>query len=88
MEQEKSKGYVFAVCQNADDPYICGALHVERDDQAVPWSCETDEEAARAAERDGVSCCMASPMWRTESTWTHRRTGSFSALTAGICSGR
>ena len=31
MEQEKSKGYVFAVCQNADDPYICGALHVERD---------------------------------------------------------
>ena len=54
MEQEKSKGYVFAVCQNADDPYICGALHVERDDQAVPWIYETDEEAARAVERDGV----------------------------------
>ncbi len=54
MDQEKSKGYVFAVCQNADDPYICGALHVERDDQAVPWIYETDEEAARAAERDGV----------------------------------
>ena len=54
MAQEKSKGYVFAVCQDADDPYICGALHVERDDQAAPWNCETDEEAARAAERDGA----------------------------------
>ena len=26
-----SKGYVVAVCQELDDPYICGVLHVERD---------------------------------------------------------
>ena len=61
MDQEKSKGYVFAVCQNADDPYICGALHVERDDQAVPWIYETDEEAARAVERDGVKLLYGIP---------------------------
>lgn len=61
MEQEKSTGYVFAVCQNADDPYICGALYVERDDQAVPWIYETDEEAARAAERDGVKLLYGIP---------------------------
>ena len=61
MDQGKSKGYVFAVCQNADDPYICGALHVERDDQAVPWIYETDEEAARAVERDGVKLLYGIP---------------------------
>mgnify|MGYP006919448364 CR=1 FL=1 len=61
MAQEKSKGYVFAVCQDVDDPYICGALHVERDDQAVPWIYETDEDAARAAERDGVKLLYGIP---------------------------
>ena len=61
MDQAKSRGYVFAVCQDADDPYICGALHVERDDQAVPWVYETDEEAARAAERDGVKLLYGIP---------------------------
>ena len=56
-----AKGYVFAVCQDLDDPYICGALHVERDDQAVPWSYETDEQAARGAERDGVKLLYGIP---------------------------
>ena len=61
MDQANRSGYVFAVCQDADDPYICGALHVERDDQAVPWIYETDEEAARTAERDGVKLLYGIP---------------------------
>ena len=61
MDQANRSGYVFAVCQDADDPYICGALHVERDDHAVPWVYETDEEAARAAERDGVKLLYGIP---------------------------
>ena len=61
MDQVKRSGYVFAVCQDADDPYICGALHIERDDQAPSWIYETDEEAARAAERDGVKLLYGIP---------------------------
>ena len=61
MDQVKRSGYVFAVCQDADDPDISGALHVERNDQAVPWVYETDEEAARAAERDGVKLLYGIP---------------------------
>ncbi len=57
----KPKGYVFAVCQDFDDPYIRGALHVERDDQAAPWVYETDEQAARGAERDGVKLLYGIP---------------------------
>lgn len=57
--QKKSKGYVIAVCEDADDPYICGALHVERDNSA--WIYETDEEAARAAERGGVKLLYGIP---------------------------
>ena len=54
-----AKGYVLAVCEDLDDPYICGALHVERDDSV--WIYETDEEAARAAERDGVKLLYGIP---------------------------
>lgn len=32
MDQTKSRGYVFTISQDADDPYICDVLHVERDD--------------------------------------------------------
>ena len=59
MNCVKSRGYVLAVCEDADDPYICGALHVERDDSV--WLYETDEEAARAAERDGVKLLYGIP---------------------------
>ena len=55
-----AKGYVVAVCQDLDDPYICGALHVERDDRP-PWLYETDEQAARGAERDGVKLLYGIP---------------------------
>ena len=54
------KGYVVAVCQDLDDPYICGALHVERDNHP-PWLYETDEQAARGAERDGVKLLYGIP---------------------------
>ena len=56
-----SKGYVFAVCHRSDEPYICGALHVERSDQASSWTYETDEDAARAAERAGVKLLYGIP---------------------------
>ena len=56
----KPKGYVVAVCQDLDDPYICGALHVERDSRP-PWLYETDEQAARGAERDGVRLLYGIP---------------------------
>ena len=55
-----SKGYVLAVCEDLDDPFICGALHVERDDRP-PWLYETDEQAARGAERDGVKLLYGIP---------------------------
>ena len=55
-----AKGYIVAVCQDLDDPYICGALHVERDDRP-PWLYETDEQAARGAERDGVKLLYGIP---------------------------
>ena len=54
------KGYVLTVCQSLDDPYICGALHVERDNHP-PWIYETDEQAARGAERDGVKLLYSIP---------------------------
>ena len=56
----KPKGYIFAVCEDFDAPYIRGALHVERDDQP-PWLYETDEQAARGAERDGVKLLYGIP---------------------------
>ena len=59
MESRRSKGYIITVCDGADDPYICGALHVERD--KASWSYETDEEAARAAERGGVKLLYGIP---------------------------
>ena len=61
MDRGKSKGYVFAICQDADDPYIPNALHVERDDECVPWRYKTDEDAARGAERDGVKMLYGIP---------------------------
>ena len=59
MECGMSKGYVITACQDADDPYICGALHVERDDSS--WMYESDDEAARAAERNGVKLLYGIP---------------------------
>ena len=59
MAGPNGKDYVITVCRGQDDPYICGALHVER--PASSWTCETDEEAARAAQRDGVKLLYGIP---------------------------
>ena len=59
MGRRRSQGYAVTVCEGADDPYICGALHVERDDST--WTYETDEEAAQAARRDGVKLLYGIP---------------------------
>ncbi len=48
---EPRKGYVLALADYSDF-YIPNALHVERDDELFLF--EDDEEAAKAAERDGV----------------------------------
>lgn len=44
-------GYVIAIADGSEF-YIPNALHVERDDEL--WIYKDDEEAARAAEREGV----------------------------------
>lgn len=49
----KCKGYVIAVSEGSSY-YIDGAEHIERDDSCIPWVYENDEEAARAAEADGI----------------------------------
>ena len=59
MAKPNGKDYVIAVCRRQDDPYICGALHVERPTSS--WTCETDEEAAHAAQRDGVKLLYGIP---------------------------
>ena len=61
MAGPNRKGYVIAVCRDQDAPYICGAPHIERDSCASSWTCETDEEAARAAQRDGVKLLYGIP---------------------------
>ena len=61
MAGPNRKGYVIAVCHDQDAPYICGAPHIERDSCASSWACETDEEAARAAQRDGVKLLYGIP---------------------------
>ena len=50
---DSEKGYVIALCDNGDS-YIVGALHIERDDNLVPWKYEDDAQAAKAAEQDGI----------------------------------
>jgi len=47
------KGYVIAVCDGSDY-YIPDALHIERNDNHVPWVYKDDKEAARGAEQDGT----------------------------------
>lgn len=62
-EQIQTEGteYVIAVCQDAGDPYIPNALHVERDDSAVPWWFPYDEDAAKAAKQDGIKLVYGIP---------------------------
>jgi hypothetical protein len=52
------KGYVIAVTEDSDS-YISGALHIERNDGLHVYT--NDEEAAKAAERDGVKLIYGMP---------------------------
>ena len=56
---KKNNGYLIAVCHEAEGPYICGAEHIEADQEA--WVYENDADAARAAERDGVRLLYGMP---------------------------
>ena len=58
-KNEREKGYLIAVCHEAEGPYIRGAEHIETDRDA--WVHENDAEAARAAERDGVRLIYGMP---------------------------
>ena len=55
---EVPKGYVIAATEDSDS-YISGALHIERDDGLHVYT--NDEEAAKAAERDGVKLIYGMP---------------------------
>lgn len=52
-QMNSDKGYVIALAEDSDF-YIAGALHIERDDNIIPWKFSDDVEAAKAAERDGI----------------------------------
>ena len=51
INDTSGKGYVIAYADNSQF-YIPNALHIERDDELFLFP--DDEEAARAAERDGI----------------------------------
>ena len=55
---EAPKGYVIAVTEDSNS-YISGALHIERDDGLHVYT--NDEEATKAAERDGVKLIYGMP---------------------------
>ena len=46
------KGYIITACHSDSGPFIRDALHIEMDTQN--WVYNDDDEAARAAQRDGV----------------------------------
>lgn len=54
----EGKGYVIAVCDDSEF-YIPNAEHIERDDSL--WLFNSDEEAAIAAEKDGVRLIRGMP---------------------------
>lgn len=53
VDMEQKKGYVIAICDDSDF-YIDNALHIECNDSLIPLRYQDDEEAAKAAEKDGV----------------------------------
>ena len=52
-------GYLITVCHSGSEAFICNALHVEMDTQN--WIYNDDNEAARAAQRDGVKLVYGIP---------------------------
>ena len=58
-KKQREKGYLIAVCHEAEGTYIRGAEHIEADRDA--WVYENDADAARAAERNGVRLIYGMP---------------------------
>ena len=53
------KGYIITACNSENGPFIRDALHVEMDTEN--WIYNDDDEAARAARRDGVKLIYGVP---------------------------
>lgn len=51
--KKNKKGYVVAIAAGSTF-YVDDATHIERDDSCNPFVFQTDEEAAKAAEKDGI----------------------------------
>ena len=52
IRKNSGKGYMITACHSDSGPFIRDALHIEMDTQN--WLYNDDDEAARAAQRDGV----------------------------------
>ena len=53
------KGYIITACHSDSGSFIRDALHVEMDTEN--WLYNDDDEAARAAQRDGVKLIYGAP---------------------------
>ena len=53
------KGYIITACHSDSGPFIRDALHVEMDTEN--WLFNDDDEAARAAQRDGIKLICGVP---------------------------
>lgn len=53
------KGYIITACHSDSGPFIRDALHVEMDTEN--WLYNDDDEAARAAQRDGIKLICGIP---------------------------
>lgn len=60
MSKSSKKGYVIARAEGSSF-YIDDAEHIERDDSCYPFMYQDDEEAARAAETDGIKLIRGMP---------------------------
>lgn len=60
MSKSSKKGYVIARAEGSSF-YVDDAEHIERDDSYYPFIYQDDEEAARAAEADGIKLIRGMP---------------------------
>ena len=60
MSKSSKKGYVIARAEGSSF-YVDNAEHIERDDSCYPFMYQDDEEAARAAEADGIRLIRGMP---------------------------
>ena len=58
-DSSSGKGYIITACHSDSGPFIRDALHIEMDTQN--WLYNDDDEAARAAQRDGIKLICGVP---------------------------